>query len=614
MEGYHKMITRSKKKSGFTTPSPPPSEDYEENDVDENGNIKALIDYNCNEEFDSTLLEAELQKLRGDTTPKKYSKKIKKKKKKQKISKMSDILMSYILHKANLEMKRNKTKSSKHKEESAIDIYLDIEEDQDSEEPTSGEESDDSESELIDNDIDIEEEEEEGDETEEGEEEGGEEEDEEEEESDEDIEYDEYDDKYEDLLEKYENINSEDYDMEYFQKLNTDVKIKYLDQIEKVYDINENETPLRFKLLSSDMDIKTKSIAISNLDKLKEMDVSTGEYSKMDTWINGLIKIPFGKYVSLPISNQDTFETKQSFIRNTLDTLDTAIYGHKEAKTHILQVIGKWIRNPDSLGNVLALQGPMGNGKTTLVKSGIAKALHRPFAFITLGGASDSAFFDGHSYTYEGSHWGRIIQILQDSKYMNPIIYFDELDKISDTQKGDEIIHMLTHLTDASQNSLFQDNYFPGIDIDLSKVLFIFSFNDETKVNKILKDRMYVINTKGFQLNDKIIISQKYLLPDLYTNFSFTKDEIIFTNEILTYIISNYTDNEEGVRNLKRCIETIISKINIYLLTHSEDDNMSDKLSFTIKNFKLPITLTQEHIDNLLKVKNTDKAPSHMYM
>ena len=87
-----------------------------------------------------------------------------------------------------------------------------------------------------------------------------------------------------------------------------------------------------------------------------------------------------------------------------------------------------------------------------------------------------------------------------------------------------------------------------------------------------------------------------------------SKEEIIFTDEILTYIITNYTNNEEGVRNLKRCIETIISKINIYLLTHSEEDNMSDKLSFTINNFKLPITLTQEHIVNLLKVKNTDKA------
>ena len=111
----------------------------------------------------------------------------------------------------------------------------------------------------------------------------------------------------------------------------------------------------------------------------------------------------------------------------------------------------------------------MGNGKTTLVKEGIAKAINRPFAFIALGGASDSAFFDGHSYTYEGSHWGRIVDILIESKCMNPIIYFDELDKISESAKGDEIVHLLTHLTDPSQNALFQDNYFPGIHLNLSK-------------------------------------------------------------------------------------------------------------------------------------------------
>ena len=176
--------------------------------------------------------------------------------------------------------------------------------------------------------------------------------------------------------------------------------------------------------------------------------------------------------------------------------MNNAIYGHMEAKTHILQVIGKWIRNPDSLGNVLAIQGPMGNGKTTLIKNGIAKSLNRPFEFVALGGASDSAFFEGHSYTYEGSRWGRIVDILHKCGSMNPIICFDELDKVSETAKGDEIINMLIHMTDSSQNSKFQDNYFPGIDIDLSKVLFIFSFNDENKINRILKDRMYVIRTR----------------------------------------------------------------------------------------------------------------------
>ena len=340
------------------------------------------------------------------------------------------------------------------------------------------------------------------------------------------------------------------------------------------------------------MDLNTKAIAIRNIEKLNEMDSSTGEYAKMDKWINGLISIPFNKYVSLPVSNENTIDEKRDFIVNTKSVLDESIYGHSDAKTHILQVIGKWIKNPMSQGNVLALQGPMGNGKTTLVKEGISKAIGRPFSFIALGGQSDSSLFEGHSYTYEGSHWGRIIDILIDSKCMNPVIYFDELDKVSDTHKGDEIIHMLTHLTDPSQNSLFQDNYYPGVNIDLSKVLFIFSFNDESKINRILKDRMYVINTKGFNTKEKIKISRDYILPELYDTYLFKQDEIIINDEILEYIINKYTNKEEGVRNLKRCIESIISKINIYYLTG--DSNID--LNFKIKDFKLPYTINRDDI------------------
>jgi ATP-dependent Lon protease len=335
----------------------------------------------------------------------------------------------------------------------------------------------------------------------------------------------------------------------------------------------------------------------------------------MDHWINGLLKIPFGKYKELTIKSDDPIEDKRAYIRNAYQTLNKAIYGHKEAKTHILQVIGKWIKNPQSGGNVLAIQGPMGNGKTTLVKEGISKVLDRPFAFIALGGASDSAYFDGHCYTYEGSNWGRIVQILQEAKCMNPVFYFDELDKVSDTQKGEEIIHMLTHLTDASQNSLFQDNYFPGVNIDLSKALFIFSYNDESKVNKILKDRMYVIHTKGFSADDKLKICRDYLIPEIYDNYDFQTEDIVFTDDILKHIIQTYTGGEEGVRNLKRCIETIVSKTNIYMLTYDKTDPTSTSdLSFQIKGFSLPFQINRDHVEILLSVKKTDAPPFHMYV
>mgnify|MGYP003389212738 CR=1 FL=1 len=191
---------------------------------------------------------------------------------------------------------------------------------------------------------------------------------------------------------------------------------------------------------------------------------------------------------------------------------------------------------------------------------------------------------------------------------MNPVIYFDELDKISDTPKGEEIVHMLTHLTDPSQNSLFQDNYFPGINLDLSKALFIFSYNNENMVNKILKDRMYVINTKGFTINDKLKISREYLIPEIYETYSFREEDIIFTDEIIQKMITNYTQGEEGVRNLKRCIETIISKINIHILSQDNTD-----LSFKLKDFKLPVILNDTHIEELLKFNSSDTPPFHMY-
>ena len=200
---------------------------------------------------------------------------------------------------------------------------------------------------------------------------------------------------------------------------------------------------------------------------------------------------------------------------------------------------------------------------------------------------------------------------------MNPVIYFDELDKVSETFKGDEIIHLLTHLTDPSQNSLFQDNYFPGVHFDLSKALFIFSFNDETKIDRILKDRMYVINTKGFKPKDKIKICYEYILPELLETFLFTNEDIIFSEEAILYIIENYTQKEEGVRNLKRCLETIISKINIYYLSNHNDNNDNDKeinMTFKIKDFQLPIKITNDIVKDLLTISKGDNPPEHMYM
>jgi hypothetical protein len=237
---------------------------------------------------------------------------------------------------------------------------------------------------------------------------------------------------------------------------------------------------------------------------------------------------------------------------------------------------------------------------TSLIKDGISKILGREFAFIALGGAGDSSFLEGHSYTYEGSSWGKIVQILIDSKCMNPVIYFDELDKISDTPRGEEIVGILTHLTDTSQNSQFHDKYFSEVDFDLSKCLFIFSYNDESKVNPILKDRMYRIQTKGYESKEKVTIARNYLLPKIREQVNFKEEDIIIPDETIQYIAGNneLTKGESGVRNLKRCLEIIYTKLNLFRLMKPGSKLFGKDLDIKVE---FPFTVTKKEVDIFIK-------------
>ena len=299
----------------------------------------------------------------------------------------------------------------------------------------------------------------------------------------------------------------------------------------------------------------------------------------------------------------DGVEKRHEFMEDSKKILDDAVFGLNDAKMLIMQMIGQWITNPDAMGSAIAIKGPPGTGKTTLVKEGISKILNRDFAFIALGGATDSSSLEGHGYTYEGSTWGKIVDILIQTKCMNPVIYFDELDKISDTPKGEEIVGILTHLTDTTQNNQFHDKYFAEIDFDLSKCLFIFSYNDESKINPILKDRMYRIQTEGYNQKEKAVISMRYMLPKIREQVKFSESDIEISDDILKYIISTYTGEEKGVRNLKRCLEVIYTKLNLYRLM-KPGINLFEK-DMTIE-VKFPLQLTKEMVDKL--IKNPDKG------
>jgi len=273
---------------------------------------------------------------------------------------------------------------------------------------------------------------------------------------------------------------------------------------------------------------------------------------------------------------------------NITDILNKSIYGHEYAKNQILKIIGQWM-NGEQTGYCFGFEGSPGVGKTSVAKKGLAKCLidqngqSRPFAFIALGGSSNGSTLEGHSYTYVNSIWGRITDILMESKCMNPIIYIDELDKVSKTEHGKEIIGILTHLIDTTQNDCFQDKYYNGINLDLSKALFIFSYNDPDNIDRILLDRIHRIRFNNLTLDDKMIIVREYILPEINAKMGFT-DIVEFDDKIIEYIIETYT-LEPGVRKLKEVLFDLFGEINLELLKSTDE------------SIVIPITISIEDLD-----------------
>ena len=393
-------------------------------------------------------------------------------------------------------------------------------------------------------------------------------------------------------------------ELTYFKK-----KCSHKEQLKIMQDLQEINTftnvdkPYRLSLLESNIPSKFKAVVLQKLKVLKTMEPGDSEYFKLKTWVDGFMRVPFGIYKSLSVNLSDGMDKCNDFLENAKTTLDNCAYGLNDAKLQILQMVGQWMVNPSAVGSSIAIHGPPGTGKTTIVKDGISKILGREFAFIALGGAGDSSFLEGHSYTYEGSSWGKILQILMDSRCMNPVIYFDELDKISDTPRGEEITNILVHLTDITQNDEYHDKYFSEVSFRLSQCLFIFSYNDESKVNPILKDRMYRIHTKGYDAKEKMIIARKHLLPKIREQVRFGEDEIVIPDETLQYIISsqNLCKGEQGVRNLKRCLEIIYTKLNLFRLVRP-DSKVFEK-DILLGDVVFPFTVEKKHVDILIKTE-----------
>ena len=407
------------------------------------------------------------------------------------------------------------------------------------------------------------------------------------------------------LVTKPLEVNTIDDQIDQFKELTVEKRKQMLDALDRKPVASEQN--LMFKILTMNLPPETQSMVLAKYNSLQTLDASSGEFFKLRAWLEKLTSVPLGIYKELPVKIEDGPENCSPFMQRAKRCLDEAIFGQEEAKIQILQFIATKISNPSSRGLSLLLSGPPGIGKTSLIKNGIAKALAWPFQFISLGGDSDATTYTGHQLVYESSHAGKIANSLIAAKSMSMVLMFDELDKISTTPKGEEVQNMLIHLTDSSQNDSFEDKYLAGVPLDLSKVMFVFSGNDLAKIDRILLDRMMVIQLQGYSQKDKLAIAENFLVPAALKEVGLA-EKVSMNKDVIDYMLKEYASEETGVRELKRCVEQITQKINMLRIFNAKE------LPFHIKDFQLPFIVKKEHVDLFLKKKESkDASIAHLY-
>lgn len=405
--------------------------------------------------------------------------------------------------------------------------------------------------------------------------------------------------------EKNGQIQTLDEEYEHFIATLSSSERKQLKEIEAelVTYTRENTRPLKYQIFSSKAQINVKLIMMEKFKHLSVYDKTSSEYTYELTTLNYLLKIPWGKYINLPIDIHDGPQKIQNYLLNAITFLESVTHGQAKAKSTLLLELSRYLENPSSQGFILGIKGPPGTGKTTLMSQGLAKILNRPFFRVDLGGAKHSDSLFGTRKVFERSDVGDLVKILIDAQCMNPVILFDELDKISHSEYGQELFNALNDLTDMSRNQSITDQYL-GINLDFSKVIIVFAYNSSDHIQETLKSRIHEIEVEPYTFQDKLVITNKFFIPKSCEKLNFNISSIKFTDEAIKTIIDNYTYSEVGVRELERRIDEIILKINWLKLTHNNNNReLSDCYCKNMSSFRIDDTciINKKVVNKLLK-------------
>jgi len=299
------------------------------------------------------------------------------------------------------------------------------------------------------------------------------------------------------------------------------------------------------KIYDLKLDKKNTEKLLKEADKLGKLPPASQEAFVIKNYLDTVLDLPWNKFTKAKISMEKAH-----------DILEKDHYGLKKVKERILEFLAVHMLNPDIKGQIICLAGPPGIGKTSIAKS-VAKAMGRNYARVSLGGVRDEADIRGHRKTYVGAMPGRIITALQQAGSANPLILFDEIDKLCSDIKGDPASAMLEVL-DSEQNNAFRD-HFIEVPFDLSKCVFITTANNVSAIPAPLLDRMELIELPSYTAEEKFHIAKEHLVPKQLKEHGLKGTQLKIEDKAIHEMIQFYT-KEAGVRSLERSIASLCRK------------------------------------------------------
>jgi len=316
------------------------------------------------------------------------------------------------------------------------------------------------------------------------------------------------------------------------------------------------------KISKAKLSKEVKAKVEAELGRLKRMNMSSSEANTIQSYLEWVLDIPWGKY------------TKERLdINKVEEVLNEEHYGLDDVKERIIEYLSVKKISGSLKGPILCLVGPPGVGKTSIARS-IAKAINRKYVRMSLGGLKDESEIRGHRKTYVAAIPGRIIYGLKEAKSLNPLMLLDEIDKLSMDYKGNPADALLEVL-DSEQNKTFRDNFIE-LPVDLSKTLFITTANSLDTIPRPLLDRMEIVEVSGYTYEEKYHIAKDHLVPKIFKEYNLKNDKIKISDEAIREVIDGYT-RESGVRSLERAISKLIRKAIAEIIKEDKENIVIDK-------------------------------------